>query len=384
LSFYGDRHFTYDLRGNLIEERRGSGGKLQTHYHYNSQNQLIKVEKNGQSLEYAYDALGRRIRKKDTFGETEFLWNGDVLLSEKRGHKEKLYLYEPNSFKPLAFIENNQCYFYHLDHLGTPQELTDWEGKIVWSVRYKVYGNVIRKDVEQVENNIRFQGQYFDAETGLHYNRHRYYDPGTGQFVQPDPIGLLGGINNYQYAPNPIGWADPLGLKCKELTPEEMNELKDLIQNDPDRAYFKLRNMIRNDQLTFNTEKNGAVFWGTSRHPNTNNMLIAQDWAKANGKSTLEQTSGGQILEELSLFDSSNDFDPGKAAKLWNMASTKFASNASGDINVFNTGANRFGPWGERTWWRIENPILERNDAVNSVTRRKQDGSVSKAGHINK
>jgi len=144
------------------------------------------------------------------------VWNGDVLLSEKRGHKEKLYLYEPNSFKPLAFVENNQCYFYHLDHLGTPQEMTDWEGQVVWSARYKVYGNVIRKDVEQVENNLRFQGQYWDEETGLHYNRFRYYDPGTGQFTQQDPIGLLGGVNCYQYAPNPVSWIDPLGMVCKE------------------------------------------------------------------------------------------------------------------------------------------------------------------------
>ena len=216
LSFHGDRHFSYDERGNLTEERRGTGGRLSTKYTYNSQNQLIQVEKEGQTTYYQYDPLGRRVSKQDEFGTTEFLWNGDVLLSEHRNHKEKVYLYEPNSFKPLCFIENNQCFFYHLDHLGTPQELTNWEGQVVWSARYKVYGNVIKKDVEQVENNIRFQGQYYDEETGLHYNRHRYYDPNTGQFTQQDPIGLLGGINNYQYAPNPTGWVDPLGMVCKE------------------------------------------------------------------------------------------------------------------------------------------------------------------------
>ena len=68
-----------------------------------------------------------------------------------------------------------------------------------------------------MQNNLRFQGQYWDEETGLHYNRFRYYDPGTGQFTQQDPIGLLGGVNCYQYAPNPSGWVDPLGLtKLKE------------------------------------------------------------------------------------------------------------------------------------------------------------------------
>ncbi|MEE5067585.1 RHS repeat-associated core domain-containing protein, partial [Pseudomonas alliivorans] len=59
------------------------------------------------------------------------------------------------------------------------------------------------------------QGQYFDAETGLHYNRHRYYNPGTGRFLTPDPIKLAGGLNNYQYVPNPTGWVDPLGLTGK-------------------------------------------------------------------------------------------------------------------------------------------------------------------------
>ena len=69
----------------------------------------------------------------------------------------------------------------------------------------------------EVENNLRFQGQYFDEETGLHYNRFRYYSPDTGQFINQDPIGLLGGLNNYQYAANPVLWIDPLGL-CKQQT----------------------------------------------------------------------------------------------------------------------------------------------------------------------
>ncbi|WP_461423095.1 RHS repeat domain-containing protein [Ketobacter sp.] len=152
-----------------------------------------------------------------------------MLLSEKRGHKEKLYLYEPNSFKPLAFVENNQCYFYHLDHLGTPQELTDWEGQVVWSVWYRTYGSVVRKDVDAVEDNSRFQGQYWDEETGLHYNRFRYYDPRTGQFTQQDPIGLLGGVNCYRYAVNPVSWIDPLGLigKPGDCPDSEKNESLD-------------------------------------------------------------------------------------------------------------------------------------------------------------
>jgi len=69
----------------------------------------------------------------------------------------------------------------------------------------------------QIENNLRFQGQYFDAETGLHYNRFRYYDPSCGRFINQDPIGLAGGNNNYLYVPNPTGWIDPFGLSSKEI-----------------------------------------------------------------------------------------------------------------------------------------------------------------------
>ncbi|WP_242600500.1 RHS repeat-associated core domain-containing protein, partial [Erwinia billingiae] len=65
---------------------------------------------------------------------------------------------------------------------------------------------------QSVPQNLRFQGQYLDRETGLHYNLFRYYDPVGGRFTQPDPIGLMGGLNEYAYAPNPLNWVDPLGL----------------------------------------------------------------------------------------------------------------------------------------------------------------------------
>ena len=64
----------------------------------------------------------------------------------------------------------------------------------------------------ELRNPIRFQGQYHDPESGLHYNRYRYYDPEVGRFVSKDPIGYAGGLNVHQYAPNPVEWVDPLGL----------------------------------------------------------------------------------------------------------------------------------------------------------------------------
>ncbi len=228
----GDRKFTYDKRGNLIQENRGKEGKLQTRYHYNLDNQLVKVEKDGQTTQYKYDPLGRRISKADAFGKTDYLWAGDQLAQETRNHLKKTYIYEPESFRPVAMVQQEvqqdgegasaqkgEVFNYHLDHLGTPKQMSNGAGDIVWQAHYTAYGNAAIK-IDTLKNPIRFQGQYFDEESGLHYNRHRYYDPSLGQFTTQDPIGLLGGVNNYQYAPNPVGWVDPLGLTCKEGTAE--------------------------------------------------------------------------------------------------------------------------------------------------------------------
>ena len=71
-------------------------------------------------------------------------------------------------------------------------------------------------NITESSNPLRFQGQYYDEEGGLHYNRHRYYNPNTGRYLTPDPIKLAGGLNSYQYVPNPTGWVDPLGLMSVE------------------------------------------------------------------------------------------------------------------------------------------------------------------------
>ncbi|MBI3898996.1 MAG: RHS domain-containing protein [Gammaproteobacteria bacterium] len=231
LLFQGDTHYRYDQRGNRIEAARGKNKKLKTRYVYNNRNQLTDVVKNDdQYVTFQYDALGRRINKTlEGKYTTRYLWNGDVLLQETRTEKAateveqeialpaRTYLYQPDTFKPLALVEQDKIFYYHLDHLGTPLELSNEHGEMVWAVSYKSYGNLAIKHEAQIEQPIRFQGQYYDEETGLHYNRYRYYDPGIGQFITQDPIGLKGGINSYQYVPNPTGWVDPLGLTAKEI-----------------------------------------------------------------------------------------------------------------------------------------------------------------------
>jgi RHS repeat-associated protein len=224
LLMQGDRHYDYDAYGNLIRERRGTGQKLVTEYRYDCQHRLIGVSLPGGSIAaYKYDAFGRRLEKTVDGHTTEFLWQGERLIVESGDSRYRTYVYEPDSFRPLAMLDGEgplkaTPFYYQLDHLGTPQELTDYSGAIMWSAKYRAYGNLAALDVAEIDNPLRFQGQYFDAETGFHYNRHRYYSPSTGRFLTPDPVKLAGGLNNYQYAPNPTGWVDPLGLMFKAIT----------------------------------------------------------------------------------------------------------------------------------------------------------------------
>ncbi len=181
------------------------------------------------------------------------LWDGDLPIQEYSDTHVYTTIYEQGSFEPvarLAWLRDDipevandqhgndegwygndkpatktgiQVYHYHNDQLGTPNELTNDKGEVVWLADYQAWGNtakVIWREqlIDQIQVSqdelqpIRFQGQHFDTETGLHYNRFRYFDPDMGMFTSRDPIGLMGGDNVFAYAPNPTGFTDPLGL----------------------------------------------------------------------------------------------------------------------------------------------------------------------------
>ncbi|PIT14826.1 hypothetical protein BGI32_06870 [Snodgrassella alvi] len=136
-------------------------------------------------------------------------------------HPTSLYIYtDQNSYEPLARIDTDgnqeqHIRYFHTDLNGCPEELTDANGKILWECSFQLWGKRIHEiEHESVEQNLRYQGQYLDRETGFHYNTFRYYDPDIGRFTQPDPIGLAGGLNLYQYAPNGLTWIDPWGWNC--------------------------------------------------------------------------------------------------------------------------------------------------------------------------
>ncbi|WP_158584182.1 RHS repeat-associated core domain-containing protein [Salinibius halmophilus] len=264
LPFWGDRHFDYDSHGNLKTETSGANGCKKKQFFYNAKHQLVallqSVDRTATRYsEYLYDALGRRIEKivwqldaTVTGVETElelaelarkqgevinherFAWQGSTLVHVRKltnGGNQQLtaerYIYEPGTHVPLAMHDTELgTLHFDVDHLGTPKGLFDGEGQRLWQAEHSVYGQIESERSfklhpltgEKVAPKIRFQGQYEDSESGLFYNLNRYYDAEVGRFTTQDPIGLLGGLNAYQYCPNPVGWVDPLGLAAKDCS----------------------------------------------------------------------------------------------------------------------------------------------------------------------
>ncbi|HCM1944640.1 TPA: RHS repeat protein, partial [Salmonella enterica subsp. salamae serovar 30:g,m,s:e,n,x] len=117
-----------------------------------------------------------------------------------------------NQMEP-EYTPQRKIHLYHCDHRGLPLALVNAEGKADWSAEYDAWGNVLRENnPHNIEQHIRLPGQQYDEETGLYYNRYRYYDPLLGRYITQDPIGLRGGWNFYVYTSNPIIEIDPLGL----------------------------------------------------------------------------------------------------------------------------------------------------------------------------
>ncbi|MHB8715769.1 MAG: RHS repeat-associated core domain-containing protein [Sulfuricaulis sp.] len=160
---------------------------------------------------YAYDSFGRRNWKNVGSTWTAFAYGpGGELLYEAGVTNTTSYVYLNGA--PLARIDNNnQIYYYHDDHLGSPQAMTNSTGAMVWQASYEPFGNAT-VTTSTVTNNLRLPGQYFDSETGFYYNNARYYDPKIGRYISSDPIGLGGGLNTYLYArANPLRYLDPSG-----------------------------------------------------------------------------------------------------------------------------------------------------------------------------
>nr|WP_033761567.1 RHS repeat-associated core domain-containing protein [Pantoea agglomerans] len=221
----------YDGFGRMTE-RHDSHRGIGQRFFYDSEHRISDVQIEGDiefsRAQYLYDALGRRTEKRvwrhrqEQPECTKFAWLGMQLVGESSTHRPDTgvrYVYAENSYEPLARIDStgahSDIYWYHTEINGLPDRLTDEEGKSVWRGNFSVWGRTLSEQCNAswgVPQNLRFQGQYLDRETGLHYNTLRYYDPRGGRYTQPDPIGLKGGLNTYTYVNDPMVWVDPLGL----------------------------------------------------------------------------------------------------------------------------------------------------------------------------
>ncbi|KDS40957.1 RHS repeat domain-containing protein, partial [Phocaeicola vulgatus] len=309
----GEWHCEYDADGNLTERYLGTGRWLdgkkdRWRYRWNADGSLAKVVRpDKREVEFTYDALGRRLSK--SFGTTvmRWVWNGNVPLHQWKQHREysvvedrwntdterrdmTVWLFDEDSFVPVAMLKEGRSYSILTDQLGAPTEAYDAEGNEVWNRVLDMDGNVIGETGNRGMIPFLFQGQYYDRETGLAYNRFRYYSPKMGMYVSQDPIGLDGGILNlYGYVEDTNSWLDIFGLKKKS------------------KARKPKYQRIKSTGRTKTADKNEAfVLDFVKKHPENGTVIIesALIGDKAfNGYSKMSQTINGVEIHYMAKID---------------------------------------------------------------------------------
>jgi RHS repeat-associated protein len=237
----GALRYRHDERGRVTERQRAriSREPASWSYQWDADDRLTAVSTpDGSTWRYRYDPLGRRIAKQrfDSSGtlteETTFTWDGAVLAEEvTRRSAHRRYVtwdYQPGTGIPLTQSErvfrdgvpcegapqeaiDQRFYAIITDRLGTPAELFAPDGTVAGHQQHTLWGGTLWHP-DGAASPLRFPGQYYDPETGLHYNWQRYYDPVTGSYLSPDPFGLASGPNPHAYKRDPQLQADPLSL----------------------------------------------------------------------------------------------------------------------------------------------------------------------------
>jgi RHS repeat-associated protein len=212
----GDLTFTYDTAGRLSQATRA--GTQLGRYTYNAFNQRSAKTAGGRTLQFHYGLQGELLAETDALGasirEYVYLEGAPLALIAQR-------IQSASPLSPLPgqpglpanpLTGTPEVFYVHTDQIGTPHRLTDHNQVIAWDAQVDPFGKATLLTA-LVEQPLRFPGQYYDQETGLHQNWHRDYDPALGRYLQSDPIGLLAGINTYSYVENnPLTLIDPEGL----------------------------------------------------------------------------------------------------------------------------------------------------------------------------
>ncbi|MCO4697780.1 hypothetical protein LRR80_03848 [Streptomyces sp. RO-S4] len=308
----GRTRYQRDGEGRIVRTVRRllSGQKRVRTFHWDSQNRLVEtVTPNGSRWRYSYDPSGRRVAKRrhtddgTVAEEVLFFWDGARIAEQITSDgKSTTWDYAPGSHLPLTQVDGRagdpgagtRFHAVVTDLSGAPAELIAEDGELAWQRRTTLWGSMLPAGTtptaeSRTECPLRFPGQYADAETGWHYNHHRYYDPETGHYATPDPFGLFPAPNDTAYVPNPYRWIDPLGLyrdtdngryardpdapetkhnrkseypsSYRESTHDEMTKNWTLEGAQQDqRPLDKHGNKIPRDQLTW-FDSNGDIIW---------------------------------------------------------------------------------------------------------------------------
>lgn len=218
LTIEGDGEVTYrhDAAGNPthVANRR---------YEYDDSGRPARFYIDDQlTAEYRYNLAGERISKTSFAGKapqtTLYIYEWHQLTAEADAGGKVVREYVYLGHHPVAMLDHGTAYWIHTDHLGTPVAVTDKDQRVVWRAQHEPFGTAIVEedpddDGRKLVLNLRFPGQYADAESGTNYNIMRDYDPQSGRYMTSDPIGLHGGANPFSYAAqNPLNAIDPLGL----------------------------------------------------------------------------------------------------------------------------------------------------------------------------
>jgi RHS repeat-associated protein len=207
------RGFTleYDADGNLTHKYTPT---FDQRLYWNALGQLDSVKTNGQLVSYGYDAAGRRVRKTTAAGVTRYLYQGHnlAMVLDAQDSVQTRFFYYPGVDQPYAMkTRAGAVYYYVRDEQGSVVGMVDAAGGVANRYRYNPWGEAVLVQ-EAVANPLRYGAREYDAETGLYFNRARYYDPSLGRFASEDPLGLEGGVNKYAYVGNdPVDFLDPTG-----------------------------------------------------------------------------------------------------------------------------------------------------------------------------
>ncbi|KHF44043.1 RHS repeat-associated core domain-containing protein [Saccharomonospora viridis] len=246
----GNVRYEHDAQGRVVlRQRKRLSRKPETwRYYWDDEDRLVEVlTPEGSRWRYRYDALGRRVAKQrlspdgsHVLERIEFTWDGAVLAEQAHTvgvvegsvpstTRVTVWEYQPGTFRPLTQTEraplrnapqqwiDEQFYSIITDLVGTPTELINDQGGIAWFQRTTLWGKSTAQSSAGGYTPLRFPGQYYDQETGLNYNFHRYYDPSSSYYVSADPLGLVAGPDPHRYVSNPTEFVDPLGLAPYKL-----------------------------------------------------------------------------------------------------------------------------------------------------------------------